>query len=311
MRKVTLIEAPIDFSAYGHKEGAGSGPQKIRELQIANILRKNNVDVSEVTNIKIPNTNNVTDITSKFEGETAEASINVKNAVIDSLKNQRLPITIGGDHTVALGTIAGVNSFGKKTGILWIDAHADANTPETTTSGNIHGMVAANIMGYNHRVEMKKIFDSNYIDQQNFVYLGLRNVDSPERELIKKDNILNFTIWDIERDGIEIVSGKALNYLSKKCDRLHISLDLDVVDEIWAPGVGISTEGGLTYREIIYLAHKLSKSNFSSLDVVELNTKTDIDNKTAELALELICAFLGVNYGAYERFRDKRGPLLK
>lgn len=309
MKKIAIIGVPLDLSIFGHVAGCNLGPAKLRELGLLNALKKNRFDAIDLGDISISGTGRVKDPTCRFEEEVFQASSRLRLKVQQALGENRLPIVIGGDHSVSLGSVAGVIGQGKKVGLIWIDAHPDLNTPETTSSGNIHGMTLAGLLGRIDRPIAKKFWGSETLRSENVVLLGLRNIDSTEAEFIRRENLEIISIWDIERIGIEEAIDQAFRSLPRDIDHLHLSFDLDVVDEIWAPGVGIASRGGLTYREALYLSKRFSSIGFSSLDIVELNPKNDLADRTAELALELVFGFVGINYGPYERFRERRGPL--
>ena len=202
-----------------------------------------------------------------------------------------LPIFLGGDHSIALGTVAGTGSVGTM-GLLWIDAHADFNTPETTPSGNIHGMPVAALLGRG-AASLTEIGRRSQLKPAQIVMIGVRDLDLEERRQLKQSGITVFTMREIDEQGMARIARRVLDRLAA-FPRLHISLDMDALDPDFAPGVGTPVLGGLSYREAHLLMELLAESGrVAAVDVVEINPILDHGNKTAELAVELVCSLLG------------------
>lgn len=203
-----------------------------------------------------------------------------------------LPIFLGGDHSIAIGTIGGVSSC-RNTGVIWIDAHGDFNTPETTTSGNIHGMPLAVLLGQGYEELVSLGRPGPALAPENIILLGIRELDPQEKELIKRVGCRVYTMRDIDERGIKAVMGEALAHLAG-LPSLHISLDLDALDPDLAPGVGTRSRGGLTYREAQLLMELIADSGkLSSVDLVEINPILDRQNQTATVAVQLLASLLG------------------
>lgn len=218
--------------------------------------------------------------------------------VRQSLEADELPIVLGGDHSIAIGSVAGVASFyrtrNEPIGLIWFDAHADMNTPETTPSGNIHGMPLAVLLGYG-TPELTGIEGfSPKLDPRFCAHIGARDVDAGERELIRKLGMRFFTMREIDERGMATCMDEAIHIASQAPAGYHVTLDVDALDPGDAPGSGTVVRGGLTYREAHLAMEKIAEAGGArALEVVEINTALDINNRTAELGVELILSALG------------------
>lgn len=211
---------------------------------------------------------------------------------LSSLPPDRYPLALGGDHSISMGTIAGVAAHGR-TGVLWIDAHADLNTPETSPSLNIHGMPLAHLLGHGHPKLLDIWGGGPVLRPKDVVFIGLRTLDEGERQLIFDLELRAYTMEDVDRRGIVEVAGEALEYLSETA-RLHLSFDADVLDPSVAPGVGTPVPGGLNYREAHSLMELLCQSDsVTSTDLVEVNPFLDVRNGTAAIMVELAASLMG------------------
>jgi arginase len=200
------------------------------------------------------------------------------------------PVFLGGDHSISIGTVSGVATVGR-TGVLWVDAHADFNTPETSLSGNVHGMPLATLCGLGHP-DLVGVGGAS-VRPEDIVLVGLRRVDTEERRLLAEAGVRAYTMKEVDVHGMARVVDQVLEDLSH-LERVHLSFDLDVVDPRIAPGVGTPVRGGLTYREAHLLMELLGEATaITSLDVVEINPILDEKNATAELAVELVASLLG------------------
>ena len=209
-----------------------------------------------------------------------------------AVKNGEFPLFIGGDHSVAIGTVAAV-SADAPTGLIWVDAHADFNTPATSPSQNIHGMPLAVLLGDGHSSLVGVGGPGPKIQPENVVLIGLRDLDPDEKKRLKDSGMTLFTMRDIDEQGISAVANKALMKLVH-LKRIHLTLDMDALDPVEAPGVGTPVYGGLTYREAHLLMESLSDSGkIAAMDLVEINPILDVANKTARLAVELTLSALG------------------
>jgi arginase len=203
------------------------------------------------------------------------------------------PVILGGDHSISLGSVAGVTQR-RSVGVIWLDAHGDFNTGDTSPSGNIHGMVLAAIGGLGDERLVALGGHHPKVELGNIVLVGVRELDPGERDLLRKAGVLTFTMHEIDRQGLAAVVDQAIERAGAGVDGIHLSLDLDVVDPMQAPGVGTPVLGGLSYRET-HLAMELlaESSKLSSMDVVEVNPVLDNHNETARLAMQLTLSALG------------------
>jgi arginase len=204
-----------------------------------------------------------------------------------------VPVVLGGDHSVALGSIGGLASLYGPGGVIWIDAHGDLNTPETTPSGNVHGMVLAAVLGLGGPAFESSAWPLPAVDPQRVALVGVRSLDAGERERVKELGVKVFTMSDVDRLGVERAIRESLTHIAGP-GFVHVSLDMDAVDPEVAPGVGTPVRGGLNYREA-HLAFELVAESglLTSLDVVEVNPVFDRQNETAQLAVELVASALG------------------
>jgi len=252
-----------------------------------------NVPAAQVESIPHPGEHNA-----RYVGPIAESCAHLGELVADALAGGRKPLVLGGDHSIAIGTIAGVAQFlrrdNRKAGLVWIDAHADMNTPESSPSGNVHGMPLACCAGVGPD-ELVNLFGfAPKVDPSNIALVGLRDVDALERGTVRGTGVRAFTMRDIDERGMRAVMVEALAIASAGTAGFHLSLDMDFVDPEYAPGVGTPVRGGGTYRET-HLAMELicDTSRMISMEVVEVNPVLDQYNRTAELAVELILSAMG------------------
>lgn len=234
----------------------------------------------------------------RYLPEIAETCKRLATMVEKAAGEGRFPVVLGGDHSAAVGTVSGVSRHyrkkNQKIGMIWVDAHADMNTPESSMSGNVHGMPLACIIGEGPR-ELTHIF--NYapkVDPGKVVIVGLRNVDQLEKQHVRDSGIHVFTMRDIDERGMKAVMGDAIRFAMEGTAGFHVSFDMDSVDPQQAPGVGTPVPGGLTYREA-HLAMEMAGDSGAvlSMEVVEVNPVLDIANRTADLAVQLIASALG------------------
>ncbi|MDB5204720.1 MAG: hypothetical protein JWP09_748 [Candidatus Taylorbacteria bacterium] len=227
----------------------------------------------------------------------SDANKIVKKEILE--KNKVL--SIGGDHAISIGTIAGAaEAVDGNLGVIWIDAHGDINTHETSLSGNVHGMASAAILGFGD----KRLTDlvKTKIKKENILYIGLKDLDQAEIDLIRNENISRITMLDILENGFSIIT-KNIELLKKKVDNIWISLDVDSIDEQFAPASAMATSGSLSYREITNLINYIGKSSeVIGMDIVEITPKKDIDNKTGKLCIELIASGFGSKYDWYSEY---------
>jgi arginase len=296
--RIEIIGVPLDLGA--DRRGVDMGPSAIRIAGISERLRRLDYEVLDSGDIPIvtPEVQIIEDPKLKYLPEIAKSATQLSNYVFNVFQDGNFPMVLGGDHSVAIGTIAGAARFFKqknqKLGLIWIDAHGDMNTPETTPSGNIHGMPFAVSLGNG----VKELTDVGgpfpKVAPENAVLMGARQLDRKEQNIIKQSGITVFTMEDIDRRGICEVAGEALYLATKNSDALHISLDMDALDPQVAPGVGTPVRGGLTYRES-HTAMEIiaSENSLCSFEIVEVNPILDVRNTTAEVAAELAASLFG------------------
>ena len=294
---VSLIGAPTDVGA--GMLGARMGPEALRVAGIAQAVAQFGIDVRDCGNLAGP-PNPWQSAVNGFRHLPEVVAWNqlLHDAVRTELAAARLPVVMGGDHCLGIGSISAVarhcRERGRKLRVLWFDAHADFNTATLTPSGNIHGMPMAVSLGRGP-VELVNIgFEGAKLSPQDVSYIGLRSVDPGEARSIHELEIEYFAMPDIDRQGVPAIIDRVLERLSGRVDHLHVSFDMDAIDPRIAPGVGTPVFGGLTYREAHLVMETLAQCPcFSSLELVEVNPVLDSVNRTAELGAELIASALG------------------
>ena len=260
---------------------------------------KMGLDVIDKGNIEVP-TLDVEKFNSDQEGlrnydEIVTVSENLSKATSEIVEKGNFPLTLGGDHSIAVGSISGISQHYENLGVIWYDAHGDLNVPEESPSGNVHGM-PLRILAGDGPDELVNINDfTPKVKPENIVLIGMRDLDEGERKYIKDKNIKTFTMADIDRFGIQEVIERSLEYLkSRNIDGLHFSLDVDALDPAETPGTGTRVMGGLSYRESHFALELLDESKLvTSMDIVEVNPLIDNSNHTAEQAVALLGTFFG------------------
>ena len=291
--RVAIIGAELDLGA--GRRGVDMGPSAIRYAGLGERLARLGISCADWGNVdvQIPETTASGDDRVRFLTQIRETCEQIAGRVRAAVEQELFPLVLGGDHSVALGTLGGLASVHGAGGVLWIDAHGDLNTPETTPSGNVHGMPLAAALG-----RAGAGFESNSwplpsVDPNHVAIVGVRSLDPGERAVVKDTGIAVYTITDIDRRGLEPVFREALERVSGAAF-VHVSLDLDVVDPDVAPGVGTAVRGGLSYREAHLAMELIAESGLlASLELVEVNPILDHENATAKLAVELAASALG------------------
>ncbi len=282
------------------RRGVDMGPSALRIAQVAEKLKALGYQVTDRGNVDVQGRESLDESESKakYLGEIAQTLKKVADITYDMMKATSRPLVLGGDHSIAMGTVAGIAKFLKesnqKLGIIWFDAHGDINTPETTLSGNIHGMPVAHILGMGAK-ELRGVCPFEpMVDPRNLVLIGLRDLDAAERIAIKKQNLLAFTMREIDELGMPEVMKRAIAAATQGTVGFHTSFDMDGLDPSMAPGVGTAVPGGITYREA-HLAMEMiaDTGKMLSMEVTETNPVLDTANKTALLACEMICSAFG------------------
>ena len=296
--KIRILGVPLDLGQ--ERRGVDMGPSAVRAAGLNSALKALGHKVDDDGNIpvKIPEEQHFGEKRAKFLKEITETCEEAANRVLKTLEEGLFPLTLGGDHSIAVGTQAGVAKYfrdrEKNVGCLWIDAHADMNTPDTSPSGNVHGMPFAATLGIGPE-PLAKIFGfAPKIQAKNCVLVGARNLDEQEQTLVKNSGINVFTMRAIDEQGMRNVMEKSLSLACERTAGFVVSLDMDVVDPDDAPGVGTPVPGGVTFREAHLAMEMISDSKrMLALEIVEINPIIDIANKTAILAVGLATSALG------------------
>jgi arginase len=298
-KHIAIIGAPLDLGQ--GRRGVDMGPSAVRVAGLGRRLAALGYKVADLGNVHVSQAESVSDAgasNAKYLAQIAESCSNIAHMVSDALTSGQMPIVLGGDHSIAAGTVAGIaNSLrqrNQKTGLLWIDAHADMNTPDSSPSGNVHGMPLACCVGQGPAELVDLLGFAPKIDAANVALVGIRDVDEFERNQITATGVHAFTMRDIDERGLRDVMRDAIAVACNGTAGFHLSLDLDFVDPQFAPGVGTPVRGGATYREA-HLAMEMicDSGKMLSMEVVEVNPVIDEVNRTAELAVELILSALG------------------
>lgn len=299
LEAVTIIYVPIYFG--GRHRGTSMGPAAMRVADLPEQIESMGFKVAQQIDIPVPHSICWYDRDHsgpKCVPEIQTISEEVAKAVEDALHAGTMPITVGGDHSLAIGSIAGVSNYYRKIeqpfGLVWFDAHGDINTPETSLSGNVHGMPFAVALGQGDKRFTEMGGYSPKVDPRRSVLIGIRDLDPEERDIINSTGVTPFTIRDIDHLGLGRVTDLALGGVGSDVAGIHLSFDLDVLDPDIAPGVSTPARGGLNYREVHLALTLLAESQLiRSIDIVELNPAFDVQNRTAELAVELVRTCLG------------------
>lgn len=279
------------------RRGVDMGPSAIRYAGVSERLESLNYVVHDEGDIRVEIKERAqSDTESNLKNLKAVADGNEKlsQKVDEAIRSNRFPLVLGGDHSIAIGTLAGVSKHYKNLGVIWYDAHGDLNTAETSPSGNIHGMPLAVSLGIGHPTLTNIGGYCPKVKPENIVIIGARSLDEGERILIKENGIKVYTMHEVDRLGMTKVMEETISYLKERTDGVHLSLDLDGLDPEEAPGVGTPVAGGLSYRESHLAMEMLSESNIiTSAEFVEINPILDEKNKTADVAVALMSSLLG------------------
>ncbi|NDQ57175.1 MAG: arginase [Acidipila sp.] len=297
-QKVRIIGVPMDLGA--SRRGVDMGPSALRVGGLATHIKQMGLHLEDIGNIPVkqPEEQHYGEKKAKYLNEIAETCQGLADIVEKSLEEGMIPIVMGGDHSIAVGTMGGVSRYfqkkEKRIGLVWLDAHADMNTPDTSPSGNIHGMPLASIVGFGAPELTDLVGPKPMVNPRNVCLVGARDIDSKEKRIIKESGVHVFTMRDLDERGMREVMAEALRFANDDTDGVAVSLDLDFVDPSDAPGVGTPVRGGVTYREAHLAMEMLADSKgVVSLEVVEVNPVIDHHNQTAVLGVELLLSGLG------------------
>lgn len=294
LRQITVIGVPMDLGA--DRRGVDMGPSAIRYANLQGKLQQIGFEVEDIGNLQVPTpeTYEIGDTKLKYLREIVRVNEELAQTVTSVMEKGGFPLVLGGDHSIAIGTIAGVSRLQKRTGVIWFDAHGDLNTAETSPSGNIHGMPLAASLGWGHPDLTNCAGDGPKISPEHVALIGVRSLDEGEKRAIQENGIHVFTMHEIDRMGMAKVVEEALNIVTNGTDGVHLSLDLDGIDPNEAPGVGTPVAGGVTYRESHLALEIISQADvLTSAEFVEVNPILDVENKTAKVAVALIGSVFG------------------
>jgi arginase len=295
MRNIAIIGAPVDLGA--GRRGVDMGPGAIRYAGLKDRLEGLGHQVRDLGNVMVP-------LAEQFapppDGEKLrylepliEVNLALARQVAAIVAEGSFPLVLGGDHSMAIGSINGT-ARGRRLGVIWLDAHGDFNTPDTTPSGNIHGMSVAALTGRGHPALVSLLGDGPVLRDSDVAMVGIRDLDALEREALRSSGVHVFTMHDIDRRGLASVLEEAIMRVSVGTAGFHVSLDMDALDPSEAPGVGTPVMGGISYREAHLAMELISQSGrLVGLDLVEVNPILDSHNVTAELAVEFALSALG------------------
>lgn len=298
-RSIRVIGVPMDLGA--DRRGVDMGPSAIRYAGLSDTLHDLDYTYTDVGDIDVvhpeigdPDSIEPSTGRAKYLADIQELCHELEDRVTDTLADGAFPLVLGGDHSIAIGSVRGsARGADGGIGLVWFDAHGDFNTPATTPSGNVHGMPLAALL------EQGSFADADWapaaIDPENVALVGIRSLDSSEREALRESDVTVFTMSDIDESGATAVTEEALSIAGDGTDGVHVSLDLDWLDPQEAPGVGTPIRGGVTYREAHAAMEVVANADpkLRSLELVEVNPILDQHNQTAELAVELIASALG------------------
>jgi arginase len=298
VKRVHIIGVPLDLG--GARRGVDMGPSAFRIAGLSDRIIELGYEVSDQGDLPspIPETQREVDPTKKYINEIAQVCRELYDVTTKSHDTGALPLVLGGDHSLAAGSVAASADYVRQVtsyplGLIWVDAHGDMNTPQTTTTGNVHGMPLAALLGQEPS-ELALIGSSPSVSPAHTVLVGIRNLDEKEKGKIRAAGVHVFTMKDIDREGIATIAERAIALASKGTGGIHVSFDMDACDPMHAPGVGTPVRGGLDYREAHMVMELVADSQrLVALDLVEVNPALDIRNTTAEFGTELALSALG------------------
>ncbi|MEJ7615913.1 MAG: arginase [Pyrinomonadaceae bacterium] len=298
-KRVAILGVPLAFGA--NMAGVDMGPSALRVARLGQRIAQLGYEVRDLGDVPVAAARSpaASDEPAKHLREVTEACEHLAGKVQSALGDGDFPLVLGGDHSIAVGSVSGVAAHFKErgqgcVGLLWFDAHADMNTAETTGSGNIHGMPLAALLGHGLAELTHLAGFAPKLNPQWCAHIGARDIDPGERELIKRTGVRFYTMREVDERGMAVCVDEALAIVSQSAAGYHVTVDVDVLDPGDAPGSGTLVRGGLTYRESHLAMEKVAeRGGMVSLEIVEINTALDTNNRTAELGVELILSALG------------------
>jgi arginase len=296
--KISIIGVPMDLGA--SRRGVDMGPSALRVAGLQSRLKQLGRQVEDEGNVMVPQAEEQPygEKKARYLDEIAQTCKGLAERVRKTLEEDMFPLVLGGDHSIAVGTVAGAaahfNKTGKRIGVIWLDAHGDMNTPDSSPSGNVHGMPLASIMGYGPPELVDLAGVKPMVEPRNVALVGIRDLDSKERRFAKESGVHVFTMRDIDERGMREVMAEAIRFAGDDTAGVAVSLDMDFVDPSDAPGVGTPVRGGVTYREAHLALEMIADSRtMVSFELVEINPVIDLHNTTALLGVELVLSGLG------------------
>ena len=298
-KSVAIIGAPLDLGA--GRRGVDMGPSAVRVAGLGRRLGELGYDVSDLGNVPVSQAESITDAgpgNAKYLPQIAATCERIGELTGQTIAGGKLPLVLGGDHSIAVGTVAGLSRFFREShraiGLLWVDAHADMNTPESSPSGNVHGMPLACCIGVGPEALARLFGFAPKVNSSNVALVGIRALDEIERKTVRDSGVHAFTMREIDERGMRATIAEAIAVVTSGTAGFHLSLDMDFVDPQYAPGVGTPVSGGATYREA-HLAMEVvcDSDQMLSMEVVEVNPVIDEVNRTADLAVELVLSAMG------------------
>ena len=297
-RSIRLIGVPMDLGA--GRRGVDMGPSAIRIAGLEGALQALGYQVGDAGDVAVPSpeAQEPGDPQARYLSPIFHVCDRLRMRVRRTLEGGETPVVLGGDHSIAIGTVSGVAEYhrerGQRIGLIWVDAHADMNTPDSSPSGNIHGMPLATLLGVGvpRLVEMGGFHPK--VDSSNVALIGIRNLDETEKRLVQESGLHAYTMRDIDERGVKTVMEEALQHATNNTSGVHMSFDLDGMDPEQVPGVGTGVRGGINWREASLIMEMLADcGQMTSIEITELNPILDIRNQSGEVAVELLCSAFG------------------
>lgn len=310
--KVSVLGVPVDLGK--DSSGTDLGPKYIRKAGLQEMCEDIGLQYKDLGDVKCADRKSaeIGDLKVKFLEEIVRVAEETAKIVNTEISSGNKMLVLGGDHALSVGTISGASvACNGDMGVIWIDAHGDMMTHENTLSGNIHGMPSSAMMGFGHPALVNILKPTGKIKKENIIYIGLKDLDQGEIDLIRNEKLTVFTIMDIVRNNFDQIFNSIVE-LQKRVGNVWVSLDMDSIDCADAPGSLMATSGSLTLREVTNLTKFIGKTcKVVGMDIVELTPKLDVDRKTTRLAIELISHLLGSEYDWYTRYMKKASRKLK
>lgn len=297
-RIVRLLGVPMDLGA--GRRGVDMGPSAIRIAGVAAALRELGFTVEDDGDVGVPapETRKQGPANAKYLETIVHVCNRLRLRVRRCLEQGEVPLVMGGDHSIAVGTVAGVAEYYRQRdqsiGLIWVDAHADMNTPESSQSGNIHGMPLAALLGLGHQRLVELGDFAPKVKRENTCLIGIRNLDDAEKEIVRRSGIHAYTMRDLDERGMSSIAAEAIGFARSGTAGFHVSFDLDSMDPTWVPGTGTPVKGGLSWREANLLMETVADSQcMTSFEITELNPILDVRNQSGEVAVDIVQSAFG------------------